>query len=226
MVFASSFRRNSQHPGSSIVEITVGSTEESVTSDAPTPRNVFLRLMSGDDLQVGVATGEYPFRLSGGNDTMLLRLDVEGLRETSSVVVTAENANTTLHEQFFTLEGLSGSWGVWFDVAGGGSDPTSTASSLEVATIGAGDSIANVGTKLTAALQTDAAFMADFFVSYDSDTNTIVITDRHTGERAGIADGTATTGFTFATLQAGEDSPTIYLKSAGTSQVLVGVIPD
>lgn len=223
--------RVTDQEGFSVSQITVGAVEEQVTSEYLSPRQVTLRLLSGSDVKVGVhlgaSGGVYPLRLSGANEAMVLRLDVEGLRETQTIVVTSENANTTLHEKSFSLEGSSGTWCVWFDIDGTGEIPDGTTdAALEITGIAASATIAAVGAAIYAQMLASTAFMADFTVAYASATNTLTLTDRHTGTRANIADGTNTTGFTFNTTQAGAASPGVFLLSTGTSQVVVGVVPN
>jgi hypothetical protein len=221
-------QRTSVESSASFDSISVATSDETVDlGDVVDAKQVFLKLVSGDNLRVGFDGSAYPLRLSEASESMLLRLDVEGLVETSTIVVTAEDANTTLHEQFFTLEGASGTWGVWFDVGGGGSDPTGAYdNSLEITGVVTSGAIGVVGQQLYDELVSDAGFLADFAVAYDSGTYTLTITDRFTGTRTNIADGSATTVFAFATTQEGAAAPVVHLKSLGTSEVVVAVLPN
>lgn len=217
--------RTTDSPGFSAGEITVVDAEESVQVEYPTPRHIGLRLLSGDDVKVGVVSGTYPFRLSGANDFMILRLDVEGLRETQTIQVTDEDAAAgSLDGDYITLEGKSGTWAIWFDVAGGTSEPVhGMTNSHEITTVVAADPALSVGEKMYDELSANAAFLADFVITFDG-VDLLTIRDRHTGTRDNIAE--TGTEFTVATTQAGAASPTVYLRSTGSSQLLVSVIPN
>jgi len=77
-----------------------------------------------------------------------------------------------------------------------------------------------IATALAAALDADAGF--------DSATSSgavVTITDRYTGTRSAATAGT--TGWATPTeTQAGAASPSVFLKSTGTSQVMVAVAPN
>lgn len=88
--------------------------------DIITPRNVAVRLLSGDDLLVGFDGSNYPFRLTippnGVGEAILLRLDVEGLREVSQIVCNADAGD--LGGTYFDLEDRNSVVRVWFDMPG------------------------------------------------------------------------------------------------------------
>ena len=226
LALSSGVTRTSNEEGYSVDSISVTSEVQVALGDFTTLRDILILNQSGDDLKVGFATGVYPIRLNP-LEAQPIRFDVEGLVETQTIVVTAEDANTTLHEQFFSLEGNSGTWGVWFDIGGAGSDPTAAAytSVLEITDIAAAATAATVGAAIYAQMIASTAFAADFTVAYAAATDTITITDKHTGTRTNIADGSATTGFSFANTQEGAASPTVYIESVGTSQVIIAVAP-
>lgn len=225
---SSAIQRTANETAFSPLAVTVLNVDETVDlGDVATPKQVMVKLVSGDPVRIGLDGSTYPFRLVEASECLLLRLDVEGRVNTSTIVVTAEDANTTLHEQFFSLEGQSGTWGVWFDIGGGGAAPTGAYDNqLEITGIAAAALIGPVGLQLSTELAASTAFAADFSVVYDSLTDTITLTDKHTGTRAAIADGSATTGFAFATTQVGVASPVVHLLSTGTSQVVTAVAPN
>lgn len=228
MNFQYSGTRAATGSGFSSAVIEVGTSEETIGyGDVANPRQVALRLLSGSDVQVGTATGVYPLRLSGAGDHMILRLDVEGLREKQTVTTVADVADD-LDGTYLTLEGKSGTWAIWIDVDNSGTTEPAHGmdASVEVTGIVTNDTAATVAAAIYAALTASTAFMADFDVAYNAvaDDDLITITDKNVGTRTNLAD-TGSTGFSVSTTQAGAASPTVYLKSTGTSQVVVAVIP-
>lgn len=321
--FVVSAQRTATAPGFSVQSIEVGSTDETVdTSEFLSPRHVMLRLMSGDDVQVGLDGSTYPFRLSGANDFSIFRLDVEGIRETSTITAGADTAGS-LAGDYLDLTDRNGTVRVWFaddgvaatgtityGVPGAGdgvtvagfsffeavdftSIETLTAAIDALTNVSATDDgttitivastkgtagnaldlaldVANTGTMAAASggvaippgaagslaggvdpatapatpaggrlLQVDylrgdtagtiaaaiqAVLDADEEFSATVSEALVTVTDAHVGARTDISAGT--TGWTVATTQQGAASQAIHLKSAGTSQVLVGVIPD
>lgn len=222
MSFSVSGTRAATGSGFSAAVIEVGTSEETIGyGDVANPRQVALRLLSGDDVQVGVATGVYPMRLSGAGDHMILRLDVEGRKETATIQTVAD-VSDSLDGTYFVVEDSNGeSWAI-------GVSTLSHAEDNEIATATLTDATAaEVAAALYAAMTASAAFTALFDVAYDAatDDDLITITDKLVGVRTDAAD-TGTTGFTINTTQQGAASPLIYLKSAGSSKVVVAVIPD
>jgi hypothetical protein len=310
--------RSTDKPGFSADEIALTTTEYAVPTNYPSPRNVMLRLVSGDDVQVGtVTTGPYPLRLSGVDDHILLRLNVEGLREITTVVCEAD-VNGSVNGKYFEIReyGDTKVW-VWYDAginasgtitygspsngdtvvvngttftkaaagsptefstigelealiealtginasengtvitvtaaapgtagnaitltktgsaltlsgailtggaATGATAPTVTTERLIGVTIAANATATTIATATATALDADSAFSCPAPAAA-----TIVITDAHTGTRNTATYGTLTTWDAPTETQAGAASPTVYLKSAGTSQVVVAVAPN
>ena len=140
MTFSSAHTRTANSNGFAASEITVATTEESVTHDLSSPRNVMLRLLSGSDVRVGTVTTVYPFRLSGANDSMILRLDVEGLREITTVTCGADTAGS-LDGDYIEIRELADAkvW-PWFNMARKSSQTltlTANAGNNETVVIGA-----------------------------------------------------------------------------------------
>lgn len=140
LVFQATSSRETDKDGFSASEITVKAVEESVVSEYPTPRHVTLRLLNGDDVRVGVATGVYPFRLSGDNEAMSLRLDVEGRREFTTITADADTAGS-LGGDYLVLRELDNAivW-PWFNIplkAKGTLTLTGNAGNNETVVIGA-----------------------------------------------------------------------------------------
>lgn len=312
--------RVTDQDGFSVSQITVVATEEPVSIEYASPRQVTLRLLSGDDVKVGVHLGAsggiYPLRLSGVNEAMVLRLDVEGLREISTVVCGADTASSLSGNYFDLTDRSNYAVRVWYNMAataafgsvtyGSPADtntlvvngttftkvasaPTSvqfttieeltalidgealisatddgttisivadtagtagnaitlaktgsaltlsaatltggTATSTAPATpssgrllpvvIAEGDTAATVATATQLAVDADTEFTATVLSA------TVTITDAHTGTRTDVSSGT--TGWSVSTTQQGAASPTVYLKSVGTSQVVVAVAPN
>lgn len=220
MAFNAAHTRNADSNGFAVSEITVGTTEESVASDFSSPRDVELRLLSGSDVSVGAVTTVYPFRLSGANDTMKLRLDVEGLREITTVTCGADTAGSLSGDYIELRELGDGKVWAWFDVDNGSTPPTPTTERLIEVNIATGATANAVATALAAALAADAGY-----ASATAASAVVTVTDRYTGTRSAATAGT--TGWATPTeTQAGAASPTVYLKSAGSSQVMVAVAPN
>lgn len=105
--------------------------------DITTPQQVFVKLVSGDDLLVGLASGTYPFRLKMQNnagEALILRLDVEGLLEISTVQ-TEPDVNNSLDGTYFDIHEASDALvRVWF--SGPGLQEITTIQVLTVTGIG------------------------------------------------------------------------------------------
>jgi hypothetical protein len=110
------YTRVTASPGFSVSEIAVGSIEEMVFSEYPSPRNIALRLLSGGDVQVGTSTGVYPFILSGVGDSMLLCLNSGNLGEITTVTSSADVGHS-LSGKYFELYDNAGLVRVWFNLA-------------------------------------------------------------------------------------------------------------
>lgn len=118
ILFPLNLRRTTDSNGFATSEITVGAAEEAVSSDYTTPRHIALRLMSGDDVQVGTTMGgPYPFRLSGNDDYMILRLNLEAKREITTITCGADTAGS-LDGDYVELRELGDTkvW-PWFNMA-------------------------------------------------------------------------------------------------------------
>jgi hypothetical protein len=88
--------------------------------DVQVPQQVLLKLLSGGDVQVGFASGDYPFRLSGVSDFMFLRLNVEGLaKEVTTITATADTFAVPLSGKYFVMREYSDAQVyVWFNTPG------------------------------------------------------------------------------------------------------------
>jgi hypothetical protein len=218
-------QRTSQAPQFTPLAIEVLAVDEvAPLGDITTAKQVFVKLLSGNPLMIGLDGSTYPFRLVEAEEATLLRLDVEGLVETQTVTTIADTAGS-LDGDYFTLEGKSGTWGVWYDVDNNGTSAPAhgATNALEITSVVTGNSAILVADATAVDMAASAAFSADFTVGHTVGTTLITLTDKHTGTRTNIAAGTS--GFTVATTQAGATSPVVHLKSTGTSQVVVGVAP-
>jgi hypothetical protein len=221
----SAVQRTSISPQFSPLVVTVGTTDETVNlGDIVTAKQVMLKLISGDPVRVGLDGSAYPFKLVDEGEGMLLRLDVEGLVETQTITTIADTAGS-LDGDYFTLQGNSGTWAVWYDVDNNGTSAPAhgMTNALEITSVATGNSAILVADVTAADMAASAAFSADFAISHTVGTTLITLTDKHTGTRTNIAAGTS--GFTVATTQQGAASPVIHLKSLGTSEVLTAVAP-
>lgn len=198
--------------------------------DVTTAQQVVLKLVSGDAVRVGIEHSgvafddTYPFRLAAAGEALLLRLDVEGLVETSTITTIADTAGS-LDGDYFSLEGNSGTWAVWYDVDNSGTAAPAhgKTNALEITSVVTGNSAILVADRTATALAASTAFSADFTIAHTVGTTLITLTDKHTGTRTDIAANTS--GFAVATTQPGAASPVIHLLSLGTSSVVVGVVP-
>lgn len=161
-------------------------------------------------------------------DNLTIRLrnsDKQEVQTAQTVADVAGSLNTT----YFTLEGITGTWAVWFDVDDSGSTEPAHGATNSVKIIGVvtGDTAAAVAATLAAELEADSAFSLDFTSTYDAtvDDDLVTIRDNNTGNRTNIAAGTS--GFTVATTQAGAAIRSVYLKTtSGNIPALVGVFPN
>lgn len=216
-----------------VKSIEVGTVEETLDlGDINTARAVALIVRADDtskddDLRVGLASGVYDQRATT-QIPVVYALETTLNRETQTITAVAD-VSDSLDGTFVTLEGASGTWAIWIDTDDSGTAEPSHGmdSSVEVTGIATDATAAAVAAAINTALQASAAFLADFDVTYVAASTLVTITDRNAGTRTNLTDGAGggATGFTLATTQAGADQPTIYLKSLGTSSVLVAIAP-
>lgn len=96
--------------------VTVTSAGETTDpGDVITPKVVCIKLVSGDPLKIGIGGTDYPFRLQEAGESTLLRLDVEGLREVTTLTTQAD-VNGSLNGKHIVLRELGDAivW-PWFD---------------------------------------------------------------------------------------------------------------
>lgn len=218
---ASAVQRTAFESGFSSSSVSVNTTEEQVLlGDLITPRQVCLKLVSGSPLQVGLATGVYPLRLTDPGESMMLRLDVEG-RQEKSTITTVADVSGSLAGKYFDLRDRTGLVRVWFNQIG--ASPATTPPSAGGGRLLPVDFATNatniaMAVNIALALDEDDEFIAT------SASNVVTITDQYTGTRTNVSAGDST--MTVATTQEGSASPTVYLQSTGVSQVVVVVAPN
>ena len=109
-------QRTSQSSAFSVNAIEVTTSDETIPlGDITIPQQVMVKLISGDPLRVGLDGSTYPFRLSATDEAMLLRLDVEGLLETSAITCGADTA-MSLSGDYFDLTDRAGTVRVWMNI--------------------------------------------------------------------------------------------------------------
>lgn len=227
---ASSLQRTSSESAFTSGAVTVTTTDETVTlGDIVTPQQVILKLISGDDLQVGFEDTNYPMRLSGDGDCCLLRLDKGPYAEVSSISTVADVA-WSLGGKWLSLEGNSGTWGVWLDPESDGfSDPTTGMdNSVRVHSFSHDGTAESVALGIYIDLSASTAFMADFNITHNAPSTVVQITDKFSAVRTPIGNTANDTGFAVTTIRTGDPtgaSPIVHMKSVGTSQVVVAVAP-
>lgn len=84
--FSASETRDVNEDGVKMDSITVAATDEVLSfGDITVPRQVAIRLVSGDPVKVGLSNSEpYPFYLSGTNESMLLNLNTGNVKAVST----------------------------------------------------------------------------------------------------------------------------------------------
>lgn len=211
----SAVQRTSIGSNFSPLVVTVGTSDEEVDlGDVTTPKQVMLKLISGDPVRIGLDGSTYPFRLVENDEAKLLRLDVEGIVETSTATTVADVAGS-LNDKYFTLADRNGE--VKVVITTDGVTGLTSSGRVVVVTIAADDTDDDVAAAIV------TAFTGDAELSVAAVTNVVTFTDLHTGTRTNIAAGDS--GFSVATTQGGAASPVIHMKSLGSSQVLTAVAP-
>lgn len=200
--------------------ISVSTTPESLSiGDIFDPRSVAIKCYGGDDLLVSIDGGSnYPFRLTNVGEVLLLRLDFESAREVSTIVCEAD-VSDSLDGDYIELEDRNGLVWAWFNTGGGAGAPTPTTERLVEVTIATDDTATTIATALAAALEADAEFSAT------AATTTVTATDVFSGART-TGTSAGTTGWASVTSDGGGSAYfDIRVKSDGTSQASVAVIP-
>jgi hypothetical protein len=211
----SAVQRTSVGSNFSPLVVTVGASDETVDlGDVTTPKQVMLKLISGDAVRVGLDGSTYPFRLTDADEAMLLRLDTEGIVEVSQVETLADVAGS-LNDKYFLLTDWNGEVKVVITNDG----VTALTSSGRVVVV----TIANNADDDTVASAIVAAFVSDSDFTASASGPVVTFRDKHTGTRSNVAAGDS--GFSVATQQQGAASPVIHMKSLGSSQVLTAVAP-
>ena len=195
--------------------IEVGTTDETIPlGDVTTPKQVMVKLVSGDSVKIGLDGTTYPFELVNADEATLFRLAVESIVETSTATTVADVASS-LNEKYFTLADRNGE--VKVVITTDGVTALTSSGRVVVVTIVADDTDDDVAAAIV------TSFVGDVELSVAAVANVVTFTDKHTGTRTNISAGDS--GFTVATTQQGAASPVIHLKSTGTSQVVVAVAP-
>lgn len=218
---ASAVVRSSSESAFTPIAITVTTADEVVDlGDVVTAKQVFIKMISGDPLLIGFDGATYPMRLVDAKEWMAVRLNVEGIVETSTVTTIAESGGN-LANKYFVLTDVNGAtWAVGF-----GTFTSGKTYEVEIATTITGFTAPQVAAALYAALIANTAFSALFTATYVAASSVVTITDKHTGTRTDIVD-TGSTGFTLAVTQAGAASPVVHLKSLGTTNAVTAVAPN
>lgn len=121
--FTSNLSRVTDDDSFRLVNLPVGTTDVVVDTDPVyAPSHVAIRLFDGDDVLVGFASSDHPMRLTGKDDSILLRLDVHGRREVTKFV-TSRDVNDSLIGKHFFVYDRTQKVAAWFrkaDVAASG----------------------------------------------------------------------------------------------------------
>jgi hypothetical protein len=133
---------------------------------------------------VASAPGDILYRSSVGTAGQVLTVPLSATPQTNTVQVTAEDANTTLNDNYFLIDSPTNSYYVWYNTAAGGTDPNTIPANVtadllldnklrtgvEVA-VAAADTAIDVATATAAALNALPDFGA---TSGGTDTVTVV----------------------------------------------------
>ena len=216
LAVSSAVQRTSAEPGFSSDAITVTTTPEVVDlGDITIPRQIALKLVSGSPLLVSVdGGGTYPMAINKAGDPLLLDLDS---REESTITCVADITDS-LDGKYFDLEDADGPVRVWMNTSGGSATAPATPTDGRLIEVAITTDAANtaVGAAVRDALNTDGQFCATLA------TATLTIKDTIPGARTNISAGDS--GFTSPS-STNAAPATVYLKSLGTSQVVVAVAP-
>lgn len=122
--FTSNLSRTTGDDAFRMVNIPVGMSDMLVdTGPVYAPSHVAIRLFEGDDVLVGFASSGHPMRLTGKDDSILLRLDVPGRREVTKFVTGQDFADSLIGAHFFIYDRTPQKVAAWFrkaDVAASG----------------------------------------------------------------------------------------------------------
>lgn len=118
------------------------------------------------------------------------RKEIKAHPERATITTVADSAGS-LNSTWFKIYDSAGSVGVYF-TNGGGTPPGGVDRTLSVSFTN-NDSADTIATALKTALDADGEFVAT------NVTNVVTVTQASSGDRTNVADGTAPTGFTFAT---------------------------
>lgn len=197
---------------SNAIEVTTAD-ETIPLGDILTPKQVMVKLISGDSLRIGLDGSTYPFRLTASDEACIFPLDAAGLVEISTVTVGADVAGA-LNDKYFTFYDRNGE--VKVVITNDGITGLTSSGRLVIVDINNNDTAESVATAIVTAFAGDS----EIVVSNQSTTN-VKFSDKHTGTRTNIDAGDST--FTVGTTQEGAASPVVHLKSVGVSQVVVAV---
>jgi hypothetical protein len=194
--------------------IEVATSDETIPlGDIVTPKQVMVKLISGDPLRIGLDGSTYPFRLTATDEATILTLDAAGLVEISSATVIADSAGS-LNDKYFMMYDRNGE--VKVVITNDGITSITSSGRVVKAVIANGDAANVVASAIISAFTNDSEIVAQIVTA-----GIVKFSDKHTGTRANIAAGDS--GFTVSTDQQGAASPIIHLKSSGVSQAVVAV---
>lgn len=114
---SSGVQRNTQESAftSGVVDVTtVG--EMIALGDVIVPKQVFLKLVTGDPVKIGFDGAAYPLRLNAENESMILALDVESNAFERSRIVTVDDVGGSLGGTWFDMADLLGPVRVWMNI--------------------------------------------------------------------------------------------------------------
>ena len=213
---ASSLQRAAIESSFSADSITVTTAESTVSTTGLTvPRQVALKLISGHDVKVGFSSGSYPLSLHGVNDCMLLNLES---REDSTIVCEADYSES-LSGAYLDLHDFSGPVRFWFNitdaVTASVAPSTPAGGRLVTVDIIIDTTAIDVAVALSNAINSDGKWISV------APSKAITVTNIEPGILTNADNGT--TGWVITS--GGSTPSTIYLKSLGTSQIVVAVAP-
>lgn len=209
----SAWQRDAVEDAFSAASISVTSSPESLSlGDVTVPRQVILKLSSGDDVLISVDGVTYPMSVSGSNDTCILNLDS---RTVYSVECLPDSVGS-LNDTYFRIHDADGPVLVWYNVDAGGTAPTVTTERLievEIVAGAMGDAVASA-TQTAINSSTDTAFLCE------RDSADLTIYPKAQGDTGGMTPSSTDFAISSEVIVGG-----VTVKSLGTSQLVFGIAP-
>lgn len=145
VTLSSNLSRATGNEALKLISMEVGADNvEADPGEVRSPSQAVVRLKEGDDLLVGFTSTGHQMRLTGPDDSVLLRLDVVGRRDTNSFTTRADSGGDLLAKHFFVFNYTPQKLAVWFRA-----DAVAASNSFDITNLLAGDTFSVAGTTFT-----------------------------------------------------------------------------